>query len=188
MPEPQSLSELMWAGVAKGMQLPASFPAATVGECVDDRHPAVDGKLLIAYPRFDGCVQERWLASMQGLRVRAGDRVILVRPGNWPEPVIVGVLCGVDEETEPRMRSGPTVRLDEHDTLQVAGADGSPLVEISRGQSGPVVHLLQADVEIRTPGKLRISARSIEMESRQGDVQIAARDDVVVRGSMIRLN
>ena len=188
VPEPQSLLEQMWAGATHGMQPPASRPAVLVGECLDDRHPAVEGRFLIAYPNFDGGPHERWLGSLQGLRVRRGDRVVLFRPGNWPEPVVAGVICGTEDEAEPRVRPGMSVRLEKYDSVQVLGANGEMLVAISCGESGPMVQLLQPDVEIQAAGHLRISAKTIQLEARQGDVEVEARDDVVVRGDMIRLN
>lgn len=188
VPQPQSLLEQMWAGASHGMQLPASRPAVHVGECLDDHHPAIEGRFLVVYPDIDGCPHERWLGSVQGLRVRRGDRVILLRPGNWPEPVVAGVLCGTEDDAVPPLRSGPTVRLQESDSLQVLGANGEPLVEISWGKAGPAVQLLQSDVEIQSEGHLRISAKTIQLKARQGDVHVEASEDVVVRGDMIRLN
>ncbi len=184
----QSLLDQLWAGAAKGMQPPTNRPAAVVGECIDDRHPVIDGKVLIAYPSIDGLPRERWLATLRGLTVRVKDRVILMRPANWPEPVVTGVLCGIDEEAPAPMRSGPALRIAEHESLEITGPGGEPFVEISRGKSGPIVHLLAPDVEIETPGKLRISARSIELEAHRGDLKIEASNDVVVRGEMVRLN
>jgi len=178
----------LWAGAAKGMQPPTGRAAALVGECINDRHPVVKGKSLIAYPNRDGLPQEKWLACLQGLTVREKDRVILMRPTNWPEPVIVGVLCGVGDEPPPPRRSGPMVRIEENQTVAISGPDGQPLVEISQGESGPVIHLLEPDVEIQTPGKLRIAARSIELKARQGDLSIEANGDVSIRGDMVRLN
>lgn len=48
--------------------------------------------------------------------------------------------------------------------------------------------LLRADLDLDLPGKLRISAKSIELEPKQGQARIEASDDVVVNGEVIHLD
>ena len=73
---------------------PAVVAAASVlvGECLDDRHPVVDGRCLVAFADADGPTQQRWLTHLEGVAVRSGDRVLLVQPDNSLEPLIAGIV------------------------------------------------------------------------------------------------
>jgi hypothetical protein len=72
--------------------------------------------------------------------------------------------------------------------LRIVTADGHPLVEVSYGAGGPCVRLLAADAPISVPGALRVDAEAIEFRARSGDVRVEASDEVVVVGSIVRLN
>jgi hypothetical protein len=159
-----------------------------VGDCVADRHPTLLGRYLIRHPDGNGQPVERWLASLYGLPVRTRDRVLLLQPGNWPEAVVIGVIDGFAVRPEMTSSTAANLELRSDEVIRIHGCRGEPLVEVRQQESGPVVRLLSLDVNLELPGKLKVSAKSIELEARQGGVNIAASDDVNVKGEVIKLN
>ncbi len=160
----------------------------SVGDCVADRHPTLLGRNHIRHPDGNGEPVERWLASLYGLPVRTHDRVLLLQPGNWPEPVVIGVIDGFAVRPEMTSSTAANLELRSDEVIRIHGCRGEPLVEVRQQESGPVVRLLSLDVNLELPGKLKVSAKSIELEARQGGVNIAASDDVNVKGEVIKLN
>jgi hypothetical protein len=159
-----------------------------VGECLDACHPTLLGRVLVRWP-VDGLDEgERWVPTLHGLSVRAGDRVLLLNVNEMPEPIVIGVVDGFVPRPEPARRPGPTVELLADEVLRVQTEDGQSLLEIVRSPEGPVVRLLQSSTRLELPGKLQITASEIELRARQGAVRIEANDDVIVQGEMVRLN
>ncbi|HLA63415.1 MAG TPA: hypothetical protein VK610_03250 [Rhodothermales bacterium] len=158
-----------------------------VGECVDAAHPTLRGRVRVRWETSQG-VAERWVPTLQNLPVRVADRVLLVHPGNHDEPVVVGVLDGFARRPEPERAETARFTLQRDEAVRVEGADGQPLVELFQSDAGPVVRLLQADVNVELPGALRISAEQIALRARAGTVEIEASDDVNVRGEVVNLN
>ena len=92
-------------GLAEQIATPATGGGsiALVGLCVDDRHPSLAGRVLVR--TADGAGErERWLATLAHLPVRREDRVLLLQPGNWPEPLVVGVIDGLRPRTAVNSR------------------------------------------------------------------------------------
>lgn len=80
-------------GVRSHVQRPmdARLPSsALVGECLEGEREGQPGKVLVFYPGANGRDQKRWLSTLRGVSVRAGDHVVLLQPGNWPYPVVAG--------------------------------------------------------------------------------------------------
>lgn len=177
------------AGLAPAASpMPAPSESMLVAECIDAHHPTLIGRVLCRIPSPSGENVEQWVPTLMHLPVREGDRVLLARPGNFAEPVVVGVLDGFTPRPE-RPRVAAAIRpLAPDETVRFESARGEPLVEIAPGASGPVVRLLGADVEIETPGALRVRAGAIELAAKSGSVKIEASDDVVVQGEAIHLN
>ncbi|MCA9635347.1 MAG: hypothetical protein KC420_04870 [Myxococcales bacterium] len=166
---------------------PPTRPAGPlIGECVDDRHPVLRGRVRVRIPGDEG--EPRWLPTLQGLALRVGDRVLLVRPGNGEEWIVTGVIDGF--AARPRIEPTIAARLElrQDEALSIVSADGQPLVELSAGPGGPCVRLLQADVSVELAGKLVLRADDIELEATQGAVSIKSSDDVILRGEVVRLN
>lgn len=61
-------------------------------------------------------------------------------------------------------------------------------MEVFEDESGPVIRLLRDDIDLDLQGKLRVRAKSIELEAKEGQARIKASDDVVVVGEIIHLN
>lgn len=160
---------------------------ALVGECLDVMHPVLTGRVLVRLALPRGPV-ERWVPTLHGLSLRVGDRVLVQRPANWPEAIVLGTVDGYARRPEPVRVAARSVELLRDESVMVLSAEGQPLVELYQGDSGPVVRLASGDVAIDVAGDLRVSARSVELAARAGEARLNASADVVVRGESIRLN
>ncbi len=161
-----------------------------VGECTDARHPVLAGRVKVRWPAAsaEGEPGHAWLPCLQGLVVRAGDRVLLSRPANWPELLVTGVVDGLHRPAAPPPREAGALELRADESLVVRGQDGAPLLELRQGERGPSVRLMGQDLDLEVPGRLCLRAAELQVEARRGDLTLEASDDVVVRGEMIELN
>ena len=162
-------------------------PRSFVGECLDDRHPTIPGRVLVQWTGAGGEACQKWLACLQGIAVRETDRLMLLSPDNWVEPVIIGVLGGFSVRPRPQ-RKGPALALKPDEAMRVTTEDGEDILEVHLEEGGPVVRLFSDDVDIDLPGKLRIRADAIEMKAQKGAVDIEASDDVRIRGERVKMN
>jgi hypothetical protein len=159
-----------------------------VAECLDDRHPTLTGRVLVEWSTPDGDERERWVPVLQGLSIRVADRVLLMRPANFEEPVVTGVLDGFTQRPAPSREASASVEIKRDEAVRVCGEDGEELIEMYQGEAGPVVRLLQEDVDLELPGAFRLKASRIELEAARESVDVTARDDVNVDGEIINLN
>lgn len=165
----------------------AEAAAATclIGECVDDRHPTLRGRVRVQLAGSGGAL---WVPTLQGLPVRTDDRVLLVRPANGDEWIVTGVVDGFARRPEVPKASVARVELRTDEAVQVVASEGQPLLELSRGPAGPVVRVLDPDATVELAGKLAVKAAAISLEATGGAVTLKASDDVVVQGEVVRLN
>jgi hypothetical protein len=176
---------------ATSIRLSHEAPAGDVllmGECIDAAHPTLRGRILVRWSGSGGDPMERWLPTLYRLPVREGDRVLLARVGNLAEAVVLGVLDGFARRPEPALQEVATLQLAADECVTVRSRDGSELLQIRQEEGGPVVRLLQSDLDLELPGALRLKAEDIRLEARQGRIELSATDDVIVRGEIIRLN
>lgn len=155
-----------------------------VAEVVDDRHPTLIGRVRVREHGGD----ERWCPTLQGLPVRIGDRVLLQRARGFSEPLVVGVIDGFASRPEPEHAEAGRVELRRDEAVRIADHRGRALLEIAEGESGPVVRILSEDLELDVPGRLRLTARQLELRANGGNAVLEARDDVIARGEAIHLN
>jgi hypothetical protein len=161
---------------------------ALVGACSDALHPTLQGRVKVRWCSADGTPCERWLPTLQALTVRAGDRVLMMQPQDQDEPIVIGVVDGFAQRPERPSLRGPLLELARDEALQIRGPSGEQLLELRWSEGGPIVKLLSGDTDLHLAGTLKISAESISLKARQGEVAIAASDDVIVRGATVRLN
>lgn len=159
-----------------------------VGECLDDRHPSITGRVLISWQDAQANAIEKWLPALQGLSVRKLDRVLLQQPVNWQEPIVFGVLDGCVDRPESDFESRHAIELKPDEAVRIDSHNGNPLVEVCQVDDQAVVRLLSDDVNLDLNGKLKISAQSIDLVAKRGQVSITAESDVVVKGEIIELN
>lgn len=167
---------------------PTGGPLCMMGECIDARHPTLQGRVLVRWRAPGGHVQQRWLPTLQGLPVREADRVLMLRPEGSDEPVVTGVVDGFAQRPVPERSSAAVIELARDEAVRLLGTDGKPLLELHQGESGPVLTVLHDDLEIAAPGRLRLRGKHVQVQADQGPVEVHATDDVVLRGEVIKLN
>lgn len=169
-----------------------------IGECIDTHNPHLPGRLLVQARGEDGKLAAAWLPMLAELRVGAGQRVLLSKPYNWPEPIVVGVIAGLEAPTddgeqqasEPAAAAAePSLRLEPGQALVVHAPGGKPLLRVSATADDEArVELLPETVEFEVPGKLRLSGESVELRARSGGIDLRTDGDATVRARVIRLN
>ncbi len=182
------LAGFVSAGRESGQVAPVKGFELFVGECIDDRHPSITGRVLISWQDAESNAIERWLPAMQGMSIRKLDRVLLQQPVNWPEPIVFGVLDGCVDRPDPDFETKHAIELKPDEAVRIDSHKGSPLVEICQVDDQPVVRLLSDEVNLDLNGKLSVSAQSIDLVAKRGQVSITADSDVVVKGEIIELN
>lgn len=161
-----------------------------IGEVTDTHHPDAMGLIRVKWALQDDTACERWLECVDGVKPRIGDRVLLQSPANWPEYLIAGLLTrkGHGEPVEPVVEPAMALSLETDKCVQIADASGCPLLQVRASPDGPVVTLLNRNVNIEVAGKLRLSAQTLELEGGRGGVDIRTEADTVVRSRYVRLN
>ncbi|UXU91096.1 hypothetical protein [Burkholderia sp. S-53] len=161
-----------------------------IGEVTDTHHPDAMGLMRVKWSVQDGDTCERWLECVDGVKPRIGDRVLLQSPANWTDYLIAGLLTrkGHGEPVEPVIEPAMALSLEAGKCVQIADAAGTPLLQVRASPDGPVVTLLNRNVNIEVAGKLRLSAQTLELEGGRGGVDIRTEADTVVRSRYVRLN
>ncbi len=168
--------------------LPLAGAGPWVARCVDPRHPSLIGRICCEIDSPGTETVQRWIPTLRGLTVRAGDQVLLSKPANWLEPIVIGVVDGFARRPEQPHAAGTKLTIERDERVLVESQDGQPLVEIRQTDGGPVARLLHDDVHLELRGELRISAKAISLAAREGEARIDAAGDVIVAGETIQLN
>lgn len=72
--------------------------------------------------------------------------------------------------------------------VTLTAADGRPVLHLDLTGGTPVVALPDEDLSLELKGRLKVTARSIDLAARRGNVNIRANDDVRIDGERVRLN
>jgi hypothetical protein len=183
-----TLAELLEGTVARPEPSSAT-PSCMIGECIAAQHPTLQGRVQVRFATSRGGPElERWVPKLQSLPVRAGDRVMMIRPDNAQEWIVTGVIDGFATRPEVQKSERARIELERDEAISVVSSEGTPLVEISQGQAGPCIKVLEPDVQVEFAGKLALRAKDIELVATQGEVAVTASADVVLKGETIRLN
>jgi len=158
-----------------------------VGVCLEERHPTLLGRVRV-HLRSGDRMLDAWLPTLQNLAVRRGDQVLLTQPLNGSDPVVMGVIDGLAHRPARTREAAARLELKEDEVLRIEDAKGRPMLEVRTSETGPIVRLLQPNLAVEVDGKLRLSAESIHLEARQGQVELEATDDVLIKGEVIHLN
>ncbi len=164
------------------------LPFSVIGICVKSEHLTLKNRCLVQWTDAEKQENRYWLPCLNGVTPQVHDNLLIFYPNNWSEPVIVGVLDSIKKKVDRDPVPGPAVQLNKQEALHILNADGTPLVEVRQGKNGPILRLMNEDIDIEVPGKLCFSAKSIDMAALQGEVNIKATDDVIVKGETIQLN
>ena len=172
------------------IQQAPTVSSSIVGEVIDTHHPDLGGFVCVRWMTQTGESSERWLRRVRGPMPRKGDRVLLEQPLNWPEKLITAVLedpsCG--KPVVDNIETAQKLELQPNQCVSIMDAHRNPVVEIYSSSQGPVVRLMNENVNLEIPGKLRFQADTIELEAGRGGVDIRTDADTVVRSRFIRLN
>lgn len=156
-------------------------------ECIASEHPTLSGRVRVRW-RIGAEEHTEWLPSLRGLSIREGDRLLVSRPGNWDEAIVIGVVDGFARRDKPAKRAAAELTLQPDEAICVRSSAGDALFEITSGENGPEIAFGRRDVEISVDGGLRFNAKRIAMHATEGEARIEASDDVVVVGENIHLN
>lgn len=166
------------------------WPASLTAVCVCPAQAENPGLCQVVAAGAAG-PETHWLPRLENAAVRAGQTVLVVKPADGSSPVVVGGLAGANGagwssaaghrvEAAQDAAGGATVR--------VLLPDGRTALEIDLREAAPTVRLLDDDVHLDLAGRLRITARSIDLTARQGSATVTAHDDFRVEAERIRLN
>ena len=158
-----------------------------IGECLDSRHPVLQGRVLVRW-NDGGGGYEKWLPVVHGTTVRRKDRVLILKPANSPESIVIGVVDGFEPRPAPRRAPIGSLTIRRDESIRVQTAEGDPILEIYCEDDGPVVKILKEDVDLNLKGRLRISAKSLELQAKAGEARIKASHDVVIDGENVNVN
>ena len=162
-----------------------------VGEVVDTHHPELRGRVFVQWFEENGENHQKWLSVVNGLYIQKGDRVLVIQPENWNEKIITNVLegaLGSDSVVEEQSEKARILELEQNETIQLQNAEGKPLIDIRSSTQGPVVRILNNNLQIEASGRLKFKAETVEIEGGRGGVDIRTEADTVVRSRHIRLN
>jgi hypothetical protein len=162
-------------------------PRSFVVECLTATHPTLTGRVEVRFTD-DGVERVRWLATLRGISVRAGDRLLALTPCNWDDAIVVGVVDGFGRRPPPEKEHAATLDLLPDEAVCIRSAGGRPLFELTAGERGAEIRLLEPDAALEVDGHLAIGAKRITLTAREGEARIEASDDVVVLGENVHLN
>lgn len=159
-----------------------------IGRCLQAHDPEHPGQSLVGYEDERGAPAERWLDQLSHVAPVVGDEVLLTTPRGRSAPLVIGRL-GAGPAGPLRLPSGYQLQVDDaRRRATLLRPDGTPAVELDLAGDTPILQLPEQDLALEIAGRLSISAGSIEMVSRDGDVRVEASEDVRVRGKLIWLN
>lgn len=190
IPEGRDLQQLLEAaledhGVKRTVQAPAAT-AVVAGDVLDTHHPSLPGRVLVRFFDDAALQHEDWLEAERHLTLVTGDRVLVTRPAGFPDWIVTGA---IGRRTQPAARApGQVLRLGPGESLTIQAHDGSALITLHQGPEGPRLEVSQENLEISAKQKLRLSAESIELVSREGGLELRSEGEAIMRASVIRLN
>lgn len=159
-----------------------------VGEVLDTHHPHLPGRVFVRLINAEHQAVELWVQAERHLRLRKGDRVILMMPTGWKQWVVTGAL-GRDLEPPPEPTEDvPELKLEPGQAVRILSHDGTALITVRQGVDGPELQLGTGNVELKAARTLRIAADTIELHAQHGGVDLRTEGDAVVRARTIRLN
>ena len=148
-------------GTGSGFEYDVASQSSLVGDVLDKTPAGSPGRVLVRWRTVDGTLNERLLCVVRGLAIENGDLVLLHRPSNWPEWLVVHVVDG-RREAQP-VDAGTSIRGRR---IEIEGADEVVLrcgeASITLRRNGRVV--LEAPTSNRDPrGTNRIKGGTVQI-------------------------
>lgn len=182
------IEEALEGRVAEAASEGVEAAGCIVGEVLDTHHPHLPGRVFVRWINAEHKPVELWVQAERHLRLRKGDRVILMMPTGWKQWVVTGAL-GRDLETPPEPTEDvPELQLEPGQAVRIVNHDGTALITVRQGVDGPELQLGTGNVELKAARTLRIAADTIELHAKHGGVDLRTEGDAVVRARTIRLN
>ncbi len=183
------IEEITGATIVREPQAP-TVSVALLGTCMQPQDAAHPGRCRVRYQDANGAWVEQWTPYLAGLFLQAGDEVLLSLPLGAAMPVVVGQLAGEKPGLSLPLPGGRKLVFDakDGDVVRLELADGQIVLEIDLGQDVPTVRLPQKDLTLDLEGRLKITARSIDLISRLGNINVKANDDFKVVAERVWLN
>ncbi len=172
---------------------PSNSTGILLGEIVDTHHPDIPGRLFIRWNDEHGKTQQRWLMYSIANGIQIGKKVLLAKPDNWGEWLVVSILAAAHalpdnvEEKEVEHKADNNITLKEAETIKVETESGNSLLDITHYENGAVLRLGK-DITFEFDGTFRIDAERIELNSKQGGTDLRSDGEMVYRSPRIRLN
>ncbi|MBL4688214.1 MAG: hypothetical protein JKY37_26745 [Nannocystaceae bacterium] len=169
------------------LTLDAGFPKTdglTTGEVVDDRHPALVGRIRV---HRVGDAAPHWLSTLRGISARIGDRLVTEFVEGHDDPIVIGVVDGYQERAPGPDRTA-SLELQRDETITIYTRDGTLLLAIRSGEHGPILRLGGRDVCCRRRATSGSKARASRSRQIGNNVSIRSAADVDIQGETIQLN
>lgn len=194
--ESQATSSLIGAIIDKTHALKAhpSHHASLLGTCLCPFHPDRQGLCEVRFEKPDGTMRQEWLQYIDGIALRENDSVLLITPRGSDAPIVVGRLAGAETHLSWEFPSGHKLivgkqgQTNETCSIRLEMSDGRTALEIDLHGKVPTVRLPDKDLSLDLEGRLKIAARSIDLVSKLGNVNVKANDDFKVTAERIWLN
>lgn len=144
----------------------ADFEAqsALIGDVLETGLFDLSGRVLVRWRTLDGVLNEHWLPVVRGLSLNQGDLVLLLRPGNWHEWLVIQALAAGAQPLSPTPLSvQPTVdkrRLEIEAQDEIVLRCGKASITL-RGNGRVVIR--GAYVESRSEGTNRIKGGNVQI-------------------------
>lgn len=170
-----------------------SHHASLLGTCLRPFHPDHKGLCEVRFEEPVGKVKQGWLPYIDGIALRENDSVLLITPTGSRAPIVVGRLSGSETTHSWVLPSGHKLVVEKQQQaggsfIRLELPDGRTALEINFSGETPIVRLPQKDVSLDLEGRLKIAARSIDLVSKLGNVNVKANDDFKVTAERIWLN
>jgi hypothetical protein len=165
-----------------GIQPGLAQPLLDIGDCVDDTHPTLAGRVRVRTQ-----TREQWLPCLATVRARCGDRLLVAQLGDGSS-LVVGVVDGLRERSPQPARVDNTRRIRDDEAIVIESSAGEPLVEVRAEAGRTTLRVLSATTRIEGAGKLELAGESIEVVATKGPIVLSANEDVRVTGETINLN
>ena len=133
----------------------------------------------------DGGAEPFRADCLDHVSAQVGDLVLVVAVQGHDVPVVLGTL-GKDTAAL-RLQTGYVAR-GEGSRLVLRDEAGNVRLQVETAGDAPTVQSGDNDLELQLKGRLRVAAKSIELQSTLGDVRIKANDEVLIDAERIRLN
>ena len=142
-----------------------------VGEIRETAAANSAGRVLVRWVEEKDLVQERWLAVVRGVELKQGDKVLLQRPTNWPDWVVMGAL---ESESNPDATRQVMAKRIETEKEKEKETEEKKMVDLKidgrrieiEGQEEVVLRCGQASITLRRNGRVVIRGAYVETRAK----------------------